>query len=97
MKPIYKYDEQKIYVLGADEEIGEDEDIPAGFTDVQPQEGLFSPKYNEDKRTWSEAATQEYIDSLQPDSSSADDVTMLKKQVALLTFQVSQLQKGGTS
>ncbi|WP_338705757.1 hypothetical protein [Bacillus altitudinis] len=97
MKPIYKYDDQKIYVLGADEKISEDEEVPAGFTDVQPQEGLFLPKYNEDKRTWSEAATQEYIDSLQPDSSSADDVTMLKKQVALLTFQVSQLQKGGAS
>ncbi|MEV9651267.1 hypothetical protein [Bacillus aerius] len=97
MKPIYKYDDQKIYVLGADEKISEDEEIPAGFTDVQPQEGLFLPKYNEDKRTWSESASQEYIDSLQPDSSSADAVTMLKKQVALLTFQVSQLQKGGTS
>ncbi|QKL22527.1 hypothetical protein G4D59_12655 [Bacillus altitudinis] len=97
MKPIYKYDDQKIYVLGADEKISEDEVIPAGFTDVQPQEGLFLPKYNEDKRTWSEAATQEYIDSLQPDSSSADDVTMLKKQVAMLTLQVAQLQRGGSS
>lgn len=96
---VYKYDEN--YIWQADKDILVDvengEEIPKGYTDKQPPDGLFIAKYDPKKEEWFEAATKEYIDSLQPDPPPQDAVTMLKKQVALLTFQVSQLQKGGTS
>lgn len=96
---VYKYDENFIWQPG--EEILFDEEflhqIPDGYTDIQPPNGLYLAEYDPVSRTWSESATQEYIDSLQPDPPPQDAVTMLKKQVALLTLQVSQMQKGGVS
>ncbi|MCY7629108.1 hypothetical protein MH206_08680 [Bacillus altitudinis] len=91
---IFHYDENYLY-LG--EDVIEDfEDIPENATDIQPK-GFYLPKFDPGKEEWSESATQEYIDSLQPDPPPPDDVALLKKQVALLTLQLSQLQKGGAS
>ncbi|WP_342495631.1 hypothetical protein MHB69_12785 [Bacillus sp. FSL K6-0994] len=96
---VYKYDEN--YIWQADKDILIDvengEEIPKGYTDKQPPDGLFIAKYDPKKEEWFEAASQEYIDSLQPDPRPPDDVMMLKKQVALLTLQFSQLQRGGSS
>ncbi|MCY7677143.1 hypothetical protein [Bacillus safensis] len=96
---VYKYDEN--YIWQADKDIEVDvengEEIPKGYTDKQPPDGLFIAKYDPKKEEWFESATQEYIDSLQPDPPPPDDVALLKKQVALLTLQLSQLQKGGAS
>lgn len=92
MKPIYAYDEDFKYIRGGDKEIPDDAEIPAGFTDVQPQEGLYIAEYNPKSKTWSESATQEYIDSLQVEQPP-DDIDLLKQQNAVLTKQVAQLSK----
>ncbi|WP_426579278.1 hypothetical protein P5490_007965 [Bacillus altitudinis] len=96
---VYKYDQN--YVWQAGEEIEVDiengEQVPEGYTQTQPTDSLYIAKYDPVKDEWFESATQEYIDSLQPDPLPLDDVTLLKKQVALLTYQISQFQKGGAS
>ncbi|WP_431818807.1 hypothetical protein [Bacillus pumilus] len=92
MKPIYAFDKNNKYVPGGDKEIPDDAEIPEGFTDVQPQEGLYIAKYNPTSKTWSESATQEYIDSLQTEQPPYD-IDLLKQQNAVLTKQVAQLSK----
>ncbi|MCM3138940.1 hypothetical protein M3573_11665 [Bacillus safensis] len=92
MKPIYAYDEDFKYIPRGDKEIPDDAEIPEGFTDVQPQEGLYIAEYNPASKTWSESATQEYIDSLQTEQPPYD-IDLLKQQNAVLTKQLSQLSK----
>lgn len=92
MKPIYAYDEDFKYIPGGDKEIPDDAKIPEGFTDVQPQEGLYIAKYNPTSKTWSESATQEYIDSLQTEQPPYD-IDLLKQQNAVLTKQLTELSK----
>ncbi|MBU8727717.1 hypothetical protein [Bacillus pumilus] len=92
MKPIYAYDENFKYIPGGDKEIPDEADIPEGFTDVQPQDGLYIAEYNPVSKTWSESATQEYIDSLQTEQPPYD-IDLLKQQNAVLTKQLSQLSK----
>ncbi|AMM98418.1 hypothetical protein ABEQ78_17565 [Bacillus altitudinis] len=92
MKPIYAYDENFKYIPGGDKEIPDDAEIPEGFTDVQPQEGLYIAEYNPTSKTWSESATQEYIDSLQIEQPP-DDIDLLKQQNAVLTKQLTELTK----
>ncbi|MGN7326556.1 hypothetical protein [Bacillus pumilus] len=92
MKPIYAFDKNNKYIPGGDKEISDDAEIPEGFTDVQPQEGLYKAKYNPKSKTWSESATQEYIDSLQTEQPPYD-IDLLKQQNAVLTKQLSQLSK----
>ncbi|MGN7406396.1 hypothetical protein [Bacillus safensis] len=92
---IYYYDENFMYT--GEDVISEYDEMPKNATDVDLPKGLYLPKYNEEKREWSETATQEYIDSLQPKPPLPNDITTLKKQAALLTLQVTQLQRGGTS
>ncbi|MBU5260728.1 hypothetical protein KQI25_16195 [Bacillus pumilus] len=92
MKPIYAYDENFKYIRGGDKEIPDDVEIPEGFTDVQPQDGLYKAEYNPASKTWSESATQEYIDSLQTEQPPYD-IDLLKQQNAVLTKQLSQLSK----
>ncbi|MGE6626772.1 hypothetical protein, partial [Bacillus pumilus] len=72
-------------------------EMPKNATDVGLPKGLYLPKYNEEKREWFESAPEEYIESLQPKPPLPNDITTLKKQVALLTLQLSQLQRGGAS
>ncbi|MFX0110451.1 hypothetical protein [Bacillus pumilus] len=92
MKPIYAYDEDFKYIRGGDKEVPDDAEIPEGFTDVQPQEGLYIAEYNPTSKTWSESATQEYIDSLQIEQPP-DDIDLLKQQNAVLTKQLTELTK----
>ncbi len=92
MKPIYAYDEKSKYIRGGDSEISDDAEVPEGFTDVQPQDGLYIAEYNPVSKTWSESATQEYIDSLQIEQPPYD-IDLLKQQNAVLTKQLSQLSK----
>ncbi|MFB8735564.1 hypothetical protein ACEQPO_23160 [Bacillus sp. SL00103] len=58
MKWIYKYDEKFNYLPGEEIEIEEHEDLPKGYTDVRPQDGLYKGKHNEAKKSWYESATQ---------------------------------------
>ncbi|NWF40753.1 hypothetical protein [Bacillus sp. 8A6] len=92
MKPIYAYDEDFKYIRGGDKEIPDDAEIPDGFTDVQPQEGLYIAEYNPTSKTWSESATQEYIDGLQIEQPPYD-IDLLKQQNAVLTKQLTELSK----
>lgn len=94
---VYKYNDKFIWQPGEEIEVDVEngEQIPEGYTDKQPPDGLFIAKYDPKKEEWFEAASKEYIDSLQPDPLPPDDVTLLKKHVALLTLQLSQMQKGG--
>ncbi|PRS29944.1 hypothetical protein [Bacillus pumilus] len=92
MKPIYAYDENFKYIRGGDKEIPDDAAIPEGFTDVQPQDGLYSAEYDPTSKTWSESATQEYIDSLQTEQPPYD-IDLLKQQNAVLTKQLTELSK----
>ncbi|MGZ9698383.1 hypothetical protein ACVU03_11110 [Bacillus safensis] len=92
MKPIYAYDENFKYIRGGDKEIPDEAEIPEGFTDIQPQDGLYLAEYDPASKTWSESATQEYIDSLQTEQPPYD-IDLLKQQNAVLTKQLSQLSK----
>ncbi|PRS67588.1 hypothetical protein ACE6HX_11810 [Bacillus pumilus] len=92
MKPIYAYDDNFKYIPGGDKEIPDDAEIPEGFTDVQPQEGLYIAEYNSASKTWSESATQEYIDSLKTEQPPYD-IDLLKQQNAVLTKQLTELSK----
>ncbi|MCY7617485.1 hypothetical protein MH116_06300 [Bacillus pumilus] len=92
---IYYYDENFKYQ--GEDVISDYEEIPKNATDVRPKKGLYLPEYDESKKEWFESATQEYIDSLQPQPPLPNDITTLKKQAALLTLQVTQMQRGGAS
>ncbi|MES9724923.1 hypothetical protein ABWK34_11245 [Bacillus safensis] len=91
---IFLYDGNFMYT--GEDVIGEYDEMPKNATDVRP-EGLYLAVYDEKKRTWSESASKEYIESLQPKPPLPNDITTLKKQAALLTLQVTQLQRGGAS
>lgn len=93
MKWIYKYDEKFNYLPGEEIEIEGDADIPKGYTDVRPQDGLYKGKYNETKRAWYESATQEYIDSLQPNPLPPSEIDLLKQQNADLLQQLADLEQ----
>ncbi|MED0726657.1 hypothetical protein P4S92_00105 [Bacillus safensis] len=93
MKWIYKYDEKFNYLPGEEIEIEEDADIPKGYTDVIPQDGLYKGKYNVAKRAWYESATQEYIDSLQPKPLPPSEIDLLKQQNADLLQQLAESEK----
>lgn len=91
---VYYYDENFKY---QGEDVIDRDELPKNATDVRPQEGLYLPVYDEKKRTWSESASKEYIESLQPKPPLPNDINTLKKQVALLTLQVTQMQRGESS
>ncbi|MBU8575957.1 hypothetical protein [Bacillus pumilus] len=92
---IYYFDENFKYQ--GEDVISDYEEMPKKATDVRPKKGLYLPEYDADKREWFESASKEYIEGLQPKSPLSNDITTLKKQVALLTLQLSQLQRGGAS
>ncbi|MGX1468976.1 hypothetical protein ACUW84_001558 [Bacillus sp. 153480031-1] len=92
MKPIYAYDEDFKYIRGGDKEIPDEAEIPEGFTDIQPQDGLYLAEYDPASKTWSESATQEYIDGLQIEQPPYD-IDLLKQQNAVLTKQLTELSK----
>lgn len=94
---VYKYDEN--YIWQADKDILVDvengEEIPKGYTDKQPPDGLFIAKYDPEKEEWFESATQEYIDSLQPDPPPPDDVALLKNKSLSLHCSFRSCRKAG--
>lgn len=92
---IYYYDENFKYQ--GEDVISDYDELPKNATSVRPQEGLYLPMYNEKKEVWFESASEEYIESMQPKPPLPNDITTLKKQAALLTLQVTQMQKGGAS
>lgn len=91
---IYYYDKKFKY---QGEDVIDNDELPENATNVRPKEGLYLPEYDENKKEWFESASKEYIESLQPNAPLPNDITTLKKQVALLTLQVTQMQEGGES
>ncbi|MER3120790.1 hypothetical protein ABQG71_06260 [Bacillus altitudinis] len=79
---IFYYDENYLY-LGEDA-IEDFEDIPENATDIPPK-GFYLPKFNPEKDEWSESATQEYIDDLQP-VIQPSEIEVLRQQHAELVF-----------
>ncbi|MED4799111.1 hypothetical protein P9684_04525 [Bacillus atrophaeus] len=111
MITLFKYDEDYNYVDGAGISIEEGEEIPEGYTDVRPPDGMYKRKFDPIKKVWYESATQEYIDSLQPLPSKPSDIELLGQTIStmkintlkynqkLITLEkeVSMLKSGGSS
>ncbi|AOZ88120.1 hypothetical protein BK049_05010 [Bacillus xiamenensis] len=92
---VYKYDDNYIWQAGKDilVDVDNGEAIPKGYTDKQPPDGLFIAKYDPKKEEWFEAASKEYIDSLQPDPGPPSDIELLKQQNADLLQQLAETEK----
>ncbi|MGM0967062.1 MAG: hypothetical protein ACQEWR_00675 [Bacillota bacterium] len=88
---IYYYDENFMYI--GEDVISDYDEPPKNTTSIRPQDGLCLPMYNEKKEEWSESATQEYIDSLQPDPGPPSDIELLKQQNADLLQQLAESEK----
>ncbi len=92
---VYKFNDDFIWQPG--EEILFDEEflhqIPDGYTDIQPPNGLYKAKFDPKTKTWSESATQEYIDSFQPVPGPPSDIELLKQQNADLLQQLAESEK----
>ena len=92
MKLVYRYDKDFIYIDGGEIEWEEDVDIPEGYTDVKPPDGLFKAKFDTKNLTWKETASKEYIESLQPGPPERTPVDELKAQNAAITEQLAEAQ-----
>ena len=88
---IYYYDENFKYQ--GEGVISDYDEIPKSATDVRPQEGLYLPKYDENKRMWFESASKEYIDSLQLKPLPPSEIDLLKQQNADLLQQLAESEK----
>ncbi|HZG70119.1 MAG TPA: hypothetical protein VEY51_01160 [Chondromyces sp.] len=96
MKNIFKYDKETFLLIDNDIIQPDDQgnyEIPDGWTDIPFDPGLYLPKFFPDEKVWKETATKEYIESLQPPEPEASEIELLKKQNALLSYQLARLQK----
>ncbi|MCB6219100.1 hypothetical protein [Bacillus paralicheniformis] len=93
MKWIYKYDEKFNYMPGEEIQVEDDAELPEFYCEVKPPDGLYLAKFDPAKGEWFESATKEYIESLQPPEPEASEIELLKKQNALLSYQLARLQK----
>ncbi|QYG88360.1 hypothetical protein [Bacillus atrophaeus] len=89
MITLFKYDEDYNYVDGAGISIEEGEEIPEGYTDVRPPDGMYKRKFDPIKKVWYESATQEYIDSLQPPPPEPTEFDILEEKVADLYYLIA--------
>ncbi|MEH6900842.1 hypothetical protein V7X04_03040 [Bacillus safensis] len=78
---VYYYDENFKY---QGEDVIDLDELPKNATDVRP-EGLYLPVYDEKKRTWSESASKEYIESLQP-KPQPSEMEIMQKEIAELYY-----------
>lgn len=83
---IFYYDEEFIYLC--EDVISEFGEIPENATDVRPRDGLYVAKFDPDKEEWSESATQEYIDSLQP-KPQPSKTEIMEQQIADLYYLIA--------
>ncbi|MED5098145.1 hypothetical protein P9738_18650 [Bacillus siamensis] len=92
MKWLYQYDENFNYIDAGEIEWEDDMDIPEGYTDVRPPNGLFKAKFDLENQVWKETASKEYIESLQPGPPERTPVDELKAQNAAITEQLAEAQ-----
>ncbi len=97
VKWLYKYDEKFNYMPGEEIQVEDDAELPKFYCEVKPPDGLYLAKFDPAKGEWFESATKEYIESLQPPEPEASEIELLKKQNALLSYQLARLQKEVTS
>ncbi|MEW3992317.1 hypothetical protein [Bacillus altitudinis] len=81
----YKYDENFMYIPGAEIELENTSEPPTGYTLTRPSDGLYKAKFIIEQDTWIEIANQDYIDSLQPPKIT-HGIQYLTKQHADLIF-----------
>lgn len=79
---VYYYDENFMYM--GEDVISDYDELPKNATDVRP-EGLYLPLYDEKKRIWSESASKEYIESLQP-KPQPSEMEIMQKEIAELYY-----------
>ncbi|MBQ4817685.1 hypothetical protein IHP72_15630 [Bacillus pumilus] len=84
---VYKYDEEFVWQPGEEllVDLENGEEVPESYTSIQPQNGLYIAKFDPEKEEWHEAATQEYIDDLQPEFKPSE-IEVLRQQHAELVF-----------
>lgn len=92
VKWIYKYDEKFNYMPGEEIQVEDDAEAPEFYCEVKPPDGLYLAKFNPQKSNWYESATPEYIESLRPPEPEPDPTELLKKQNALLSYKLAQIQ-----
>ncbi|MEG7377842.1 hypothetical protein V5785_00515 [Bacillus subtilis] len=102
MKKLYKYDGNLLWVPGEEIEIEDNAEIPADYTDIQPESGFFKAKLNKETGKWYESASQEYIDTLCNNNTSVSTELELSKLVVDIGKQLTKtklelLQLKGTS
>jgi len=89
---VYKYDDNYVWQPGEEIEIDVEngEQIPEGYTQTQPADGLYIAKYDPDKDVWFESATQEYIDSFQPQPvTQPSKMEVIEQQIADLYYLIA--------
>ena len=97
---VFYYNENYEYIGEADID---DAELPPKSTTTKISSKMYLPKYDPSTDTWFESATQEYIESVTPPEPEPNPTELLKKQNAVLSYQIAQLQiqieqlKGGTS
>ncbi|MCY8002782.1 hypothetical protein MOB86_01005 [Bacillus haynesii] len=93
MKWLYKYDKKYNYIPGEEIQVDDNAELPDFYCEIKPPDGMYLAKFDPGKGTWFESATKEYIESLQPSEPEASEIELLKKQNALLSYQLARLQK----
>ncbi|KQU11548.1 hypothetical protein ASG46_10105 [Bacillus sp. Leaf49] len=90
---IFYYDDQFMYLY--EDVIDDAIEIPDNATDVQPV-GFYLPKYDPKKKSWSESASKEYIDSLQP-KPQPSALEIMEEQIAELYYLLAMGSGGDPS
>ncbi|MEI4789833.1 hypothetical protein WAX46_05765 [Bacillus sp. FJAT-53060] len=87
---VYKYDDELVWQPGEEIliDVENGEEIPESYTSVQPQNGLYIAKFDAEKEEWYEAASQEYIDDLQP-KPQPTETEVMKQQIADLYYLIA--------
>lgn len=84
---VYKYDENFVWQAGEEilVDVENGEQVPDGYTQTQPQDGLYIAKYDPDKDEWFETASQDYIDGIKQEYFPTE-LEIVRQQQAELVF-----------
>lgn len=88
------YDENFKYAGEGDIDVNLEagEKLPPNCTSTLSSGNLIDPKYDPEKDKWIEATTPEYIEQIKPSKPAPSELELLKKQNALLSYQLAQVQ-----
>lgn len=97
---VYKYNHEFIWQAGEEIEIDIEgnEEIPVGYTDIQPPNELYKAKFDPETKKWSESASQEYIESFQPQPETQPSaLEIMEDQIAELYYLLAIGNSGDPS